>query len=392
MNIDIDIKFLKTVLRRLIECDTQSFNKDDFEIIKLLKEICEGIGMIVETIPTKNNPNKINFIAYWTKQPHKIIFSSHFDTVPVGDLKEWKYPPLKATEEIELKTGNVYVYGRGSADMKSGLASQLCILKYLQDMQMKIRDSILLIVSSEEEDGTLGAKDLVKQCPELFTSVELIIVDEPTNLDIGISEKGELRLKVECHGISAHASSPSLGLNAIEGIYSLIQWIKKDLPLSPDDTNQTTFNIGTIKGGNAPNVVADYCVTEIDIRTSSYISVEDIMNNIKTIIASIESTTRFKFVLYEESKELPVTTDINNKYVKLLTKCIYKEMPKSSIKRMAYATDAAAFAHTQNKPQVIIFGPGNEAVIHKPNEYVIFQFVEIATKALVSFLSEINEE
>ena len=116
------------------------------------------------------------------------------------------------------------------------------------------------------------------------------------------------------------------------------------------------------------------------------------MNNIKTIIASIESTTRFKFVLYEESKELPVTTDINNKYVKLLTKCIYKEMPKSSIKRMAYATDAAAFAHTKNKPQVIIFGPGNEAVIHKPNEYVIFQFVEIATKALVSFLSEMNDE
>ncbi|ELP94185.1 acetylornithine deacetylase, putative [Entamoeba invadens IP1] len=384
----IDPSYLKLTLKELVECNTQTGTRSDLPMISLLTRKCEEIGMKTETFPTRLNPNKVNFVAYFTKAKHTIVLSSHFDTVPIGDKSEWKHPPLTTTEILE-ENGDITIFGRGTSDMKGGIASQLAVLKYLHEKTSPILPSILLVVSCEEEDGVVGAKELVEAHPELFESVKLVLVDEPTNLDIGMSEKGELRVLMKCRGIAAHASTPNLGVNAINGMIDLIQTVSHSLPLSCDTSNQTTLSLGMIKGGSAPNVVADYCEAVVDIRTSSFVTTEEIEAIIRMAVATLHKTTRFVYEIEFQGRVESVHTDVTNQYVVGLARSSDLVLGKNRIKKMAYATDGAAFSRTQAKPTVIIFGPGDEQVIHKVNERISFSNLKSASEVLLTFLQQL---
>ncbi|KAL7718908.1 Peptidase M20 dimerization domain-containing protein [Entamoeba marina] len=351
----IDRQFVDNCLKQLIECDSQPTVKDDNQMIKLLSKICKSFGMLTEELPTMQNPNKKNFVAYWKK--------SHFDTVPYGNLENWKYPPLEATT-IHDENDNKLIYGLGSSDMKGGLVSQLAVLKTIHTENIPVKNDIILVVSCREEEGVIGAIDFIQQHESYLKGAETIIIDEPTNLNVGISEKGNLRLHVDCKGVAAHGSRPELGLNAIEGMIMFLQWLNHSLPYSTDPINKTTVNIGKIQGGKSCNVVADYCFVSLDIRVSSFIPVQDIYDKVLSVIDTLHNTTKFKYQVIEEGRLESFHTDPQNPYVQFLVSCVNKNHGKSSLTRLTYGTD----------------GSMESDVIHKANEYVNFFHIIKASK------------
>ncbi|KAL7713194.1 Peptidase M20 dimerization domain-containing protein [Entamoeba marina] len=374
----IDRQFVDNCLKQLIECDSQPTVKDDNQMIKLLSKICKSFGMLTEELPTMQNPNKKNFVAYWKKGGnHKFVLSSHFDTVPYGNLENWKYPPLEATT-IHDENDNKLIYGLGSSDMKGGLVSQLAVLKTIHTENIPVKNDIILVVSCREEEGVIGAIDFIQQHESYLKGAETIIIDEPTNLNVGVA---------------AHGSRPELGLNAIEGMIMFLQWLNHSLPYSTDPINKTTVNIGKIQGGKSCNVVADYCFVSLDIRVSSFIPVQDIYDKVLSVIDTLHNTTKFKYQVIEEGRLESFHTDPQNPYVQFLVSCVNKNHGKSSLTRLTYGTDGSMFVTVPSKPNVIVFGPGNPDVIHKANEYVNFFHIIKASKALVCMLkTEIKEK
>ena len=111
-------------------------------------------------------------------------------------------------------------------------------------------------------DGSLAAKNA-----GIMENCDFVLIGEPTELKIGIAEKGTLWIKVAVTGKSAHGSTPHLGISAIEGAAKLLQRMKEAVPeLDHSVLGKSSLNIGKISGGTLINVVPEYCEFECDFR------------------------------------------------------------------------------------------------------------------------------
>lgn len=302
-----------------------------------------------------------------------IVFNAHMDTVPPGDLTSWKYPPVgkKAGVCMENK-----LYGLGASDDKAGIASLLLLAKKLVDKPPK-NDVWLTFVVKEEVDGS-GTKNFIKW----FTSEGWLkkyekisaVICEPTDLEeIKIGHRGNIFTSITVHGDGGHGSKPSaIKLNVIKNMYKVINEIEK-IAAQWATTYQhpvlghPTLAITTISAGNplSPNKFADSCSITLDIRTTPELhnfAISLLKKALKKFKVRIE-------LLYEPA--LFGNTDPN---AEIVTKA--KQITGGKITINIGSNDLCFF--TEAKIPGIIFGPGNNATIHKTNEYCEFKKIEEA--------------
>ena len=271
---------LKNILIHLIQTPTvnppgKTEDVVDFLTSEVFKEK-EGFYNEIVT-HMKNNIKLHNLVTRIGTGKKKIILSSHLDVVPAGDPSKWMYPPFSAKEV------NGRLYGRGSADMKGGLTSLIGVLKIISTNERFLEKyELIFLGTADEEAGMSGSLTLTKR--GILNDAILLIIAEPTNLNIGIAEKGILWVKLRIHGKSAHGSTPEEGINAIEGALNIIPQLSKCLD---DKTNPilgfSSLNIGKIKGGTKINIVPDYTELEIDFRLIPEQNPEFILNKLKHI-------------------------------------------------------------------------------------------------------------
>lgn len=170
--------------------------------------------------------------------------STHMDTVP---------PYFPSSED------SAYIYGRGACDAKGILAAMLAAAESL--LVSGARNFALLFVVGEERDSA-GAK-AAAIAPR---GSRFLINGEPTENRLALGSKGALRYEIVARGKMAHSAYPELGHSAIHSLLDALGEIRA-IPL-PNDAllGQSTLNVGTIRGGRAPNVVADEACAEIMIR------------------------------------------------------------------------------------------------------------------------------
>jgi len=187
-------------------------------------------------------PDRFNVIAYWG-QP-LVTLSTHMDTVP----------PFFPSREDEQT-----IWGRGACDAKGIIAAMIAAVEKLLNAGKK--NFALLFVVGEEVDGA-GALVAARN-PR---GSRYLINGEPTENKIALGTKGALRYEITARGRSAHSAYPELGHSAIETLLDVLQAIRA-IKLPQDELlGRSTLNIGTIKGGRAPNVVADHAQAEIMFR------------------------------------------------------------------------------------------------------------------------------
>ena len=293
----------------------------------------------------------------------KVIFNGHVDVV---SGKDEQFIPREKEEKI---------YGRGSADMKAGVASMMKAMVSLKDKDLNTKIQ-LQIVSDEEIGGFNCTGYLVEQG---YTG-DFVICSEPTQLGVALQAKGVLRLNVEVDGVPAHGSRPWEGVNAIEKAYGVHQKIK-DLPFMQESTEYyptPSLNLAMIEGGDAYNKVPGKCMLKYDIRYLPDQTKDRVVQEIEKAIESPVFVSMF-------SK--PVKTDINDFYVQKIKAAVEEHSGKETVFFGQHGSADTQFYAQEGIP-AIEFGPVGENW-HGNKENVEIDSLYLYEKMLVDFAQEI---
>ncbi len=317
---------------------------------------------------------RANLVARFGPGAPGLLLGGHMDVVPAGDESAWSSPPFEGA----LKGGRLY--GRGAADMKTGLAA---ILKAIEaTAKGKLRRGLLFVATAGEEVGFEGLKALYarKLIPECAAT--LGVLGEPTGLRPIRAHKGLADFRITVRGRSGHASRPELGVNAIERCASVIEalssWRRSLSKVSDRDLGSTIATPTVVKGGTKSNVIPDTCELIVDARWVPKHGTAFVENGLNSMIASL--------------KKKDPTLDAR---VELLYDSYSLKLPRSHpAVRLAesisgfksdvapYGTEAALY--TKHGIPSVVLGPGNLKQAH-----IIDEFVEVAeAKTAVSIYAK----
>ncbi len=354
------------------------------------KQICDFLynylkkcGFVVSKEYVEDN--RPNIIARFKKgEKGKIILlNGHLDTVPTGD--NWSNDPFSATED------DCYIYGRGSADMKGGVAAQICAMRAFMESEIPFNGEIIFSGVVGEEVDQSGTISLVNN----NILADYSIVSEPTNLLVVSLCKGDMDIRVQITGKAAHASIPEKGLNAIYLASKIVLELEKYANNLKKATKHQilgtpTLVVGTIKGGEVPCMVAGSCELRVDRRLLPNEDIDKVVSEIKEVVNSIsikfpEFTAEIK-VLYSVPA---MECDGKSPLVVCLQKNIDKlyEGGDSSIHGWPATTDGnilnAAGINT------VVFGPGTIDVAHQPDERIEKNQLALASKIIAATIFDL---
>ncbi len=233
---------LVELTRRLV--DIESTTGSEREVALFLADYLRGLGAQVAL--EEAAPGRPNVFASFSRPGTDpvVVLSTHCDTVP-------PYSPSSEDEQ--------YIYGRGSCDAKGILASQIKAAERLR--AQGVENFGLLFVVGEERDSAGAA--FANAHPR---GSRYLINGEPTENRLAVGCKGALRTVFEARGRLAHSAYPQLGESAIEKLLTALVNLRS-IPLPSDNVlGACTYNIGTIEGGRAPNVVPDRARAELMFR------------------------------------------------------------------------------------------------------------------------------
>ena len=285
-----------------------------------------------------------------------LVLSGHFDTVPLGE-KSWNRDPF--TGKIEGDR----IYGRGSSDMKSGVAA-MTVAAIEATAEFSPLGGIRLIFSAGEEGGCQGVQQLVDTYKGLGEA-RAVIIGEPTGNIPAIGHKGALYMNAVTQGKTAHSSMPELGENAIYKAAKCITRIEEFLFEAERDMllGYPTINVGKMQGGMNINSVPDHAEFTIDIRSTSMIDHKSI---IETLLQKLGED-----VVLETLVDLnPVLTRESDPFVQLVYDiCLTDRQDDSWSRSLPYLTDGSVLQAFYGGVPTIVLGPGEPGMAHQTDEY-----------------------
>jgi succinyl-diaminopimelate desuccinylase len=271
------------LLQQLVRIDSQNPGADEVKIAGFVRQYLKKLGLVVKTYEfKKDRPNLIACLPGRGKKT--LLITPHLDTVPAG--RNWKFPPFSA----EIHSGKIY--GLGATDCKCNLAASMEAVNSLVEDKEVLDYNLLLAATADEETGSdHGLIPLVKKN---ILKPDAAVVLDADDLEVIVAQKGLIHLKVKLSGKKAHGAYPWLGVNAIAIAVDILKEIKaykfkykKNQYLRPP-----TVNIGTIRGGDKVNIVADWCEFELDFRYLPGMSPAKLIADLKATIK--KHTNKYK--------------------------------------------------------------------------------------------------
>lgn len=303
-----------------------------------------------------------------------IVIEAHIDTVNIGDRELWVQNPFVASIKEDV------VYGRGVLEQKGSIASIVYAVKYIKDFNIK-GDYTLYIIGSimkEEYDG--GAWRYIINKDNIHP--DYVILTEPTNLNIHIGSIGRAEIDIVLKGLSADSGYPKIGINSIYKAYPIVNELKKlnDLYMK-NLSGKALISVNEIIC-TTPNksCVPDKCVIKIDSRMWSKNTLNDILNDVKSLksikeydvkISTINKKTYTGYGYSTKHILLPWINEGNSHVLKTTIetyKSLYNKSPK--IDKWILTTNGSITAGVFNIP-TIGFGPGKEILAYGPREQVL---------------------
>ncbi len=359
---------MNTVLyltQRLLQYNTVNPPGFESDISKYIAEKLEesGLKVGVQTF----GPGRENVCALLEgsdAELEPLVFTGHMDTVPLGDTP-WKRSPFDG--EIE----NGKLYGRGSSDMKAGVAAMMeAVCGFARKGAKRPTRGISLILTGGEETGCHGARHFMLAPGPYLKSESAIVVGEPTSNRCAVGHKGALFLKATSTGVTAHSSMPEKGKNAIyETARAICRLADNHVEAPQDDVlGAVTQNVGMVSGGLNINSVPDLASFTIDIRSNSCVTHNDLLVQLQKRLGND--------VKVEVMADLPaVLTACDDPFVFLASE-IAANVTGESSDRAPYAlpffTDASVFQGDAGRPTIIL-GPGEPEMAHQTDEYCLIE-------------------
>src|SRR5450830_1157254 len=293
-----------------------------------------------------------------------LLVCGHLDIINISNVK------LNEDESINTQTKDSKIFGLGSSDMKSGIISILFGLKHLVDNKIKPKYDIIVALTGDEENDKTGALYLLKS--KLVKKTKLMLISEPTNLNLGLGQKGQIWFELKFKGKSAHGSTPDKGKSAILMAMNFIQRILNPDLFSKNNSffPKSTVNVGFISALGPFNVVPDVCTAGFDIRISPPDTIKDIISKINSILSEYYKKSEYELKIIDSLNASFINPD--SKVAIQIKSIIDTHVSGRRKMALSYATDGSVLNTFLNIP-VAILGPGTPEVIHNKEEYVIVE-------------------
>ncbi|MYE01020.1 MAG: M20 family metallopeptidase [Alphaproteobacteria bacterium] len=285
-----------------------------------------------------------------------LCFGGHIDVVPLG-AKGWSVDPFGA----EIIDGRLY--GRGSTDMKSGIAAFVHAAMKLAAEGARGDADIVLAICAGEETGCEGSSHLGRT--GALGEAGAIVIAEPTANYPILGHKGALWLRVETEGVTAHGSMPERGVNAIYRAARAVAKLEHfDFNMKPHELlGRPTLNVGTIEGGQNLNSVPDRAAFTVDIRTLPEQDHDGIVSGLEGYLGGESRIERIVDVG-------GVHTPHSHPWVREVYRLMEALTGEPARPRGApYFTDASALTPACGNPPTVILGPGEMHMAHQTDEY-----------------------
>ena len=346
------------LVRELVAANSENPPGRESEAAKVLRAHMEAYGFGCTSVGPTERPNLV--IAADRVGNAELVIHGHTDTVPAGPRESWSHEPFNC-ELVDDR-----LYGRGSCDMKGPLAAIAeAMIVYAGEKHAK---PLVMLATSDEESGCSGAEAVASS--GVLAGVKYGVCAEPTNLDVFVSEKGMLWIRVVAQGKSAHGSRPEEGINAIELCIKAIKVLtRRRYEFEPDQfMGKPTLNIGVIQGGIKINVVPDRCEALLDMRLVKGQSTESILRQMRHRLKTEGLSDSIKV---EYVHGLPaIITPIDAEIVSASLEAVEKVTGRKRRPRAAtFGTDCSVL---QPKAGIlnVICGPGSIEQAHQPDEYI----------------------
>lgn len=298
-----------------------------------------------------------------------LVYSCHMDTVTVGE--GWS----AETPALEGRVVGDRLYGRGACDMKSGLACAVTAFFEVLDRAAAEgrppRRSMALLLSVDEEDFMRGVEAAIEA--GWVGADEWVLDTEPTDGQVQVAHKGRTWFEVDVQGVTAHASQPWKGADAVATMAEVIHEVRlwgEGLPEHPE-LGRSTVTFGQVEGGYRPYVVPDSAKLWIDMRLVPPASTAMARAAVEAAIRAAEERVPGTHGSYTVTGDRPpIERDPDSPLLAALLAAAREEGEPAEVGFFTGYTDTAVIAGTCGNRNCMSYGPGSLALAHKPNEYV----------------------
>ncbi|AXI44068.1 acetylornithine deacetylase/succinyl-diaminopimelate desuccinylase family protein [Sulfitobacter sp. SK011] len=365
------------------------------QICEYLDKRLSGHGFETELIRAVGTPGdgdkypRWNIIARRTgaRSGECVHFNSHTDVVEVG--AGWTFDPFGA----EVSDGKIY--GRGTCDMKGGLASSIIAAEAFIETYPDFAGAIEISGTADEESGGYGGVAYLAEHGYFDPArVQHVIIPEPLNKDrICLGHRGGWWAEIETKGEIAHGSMPFLGDCAVRHMGAVLSEFEDklfpamaarhtDMPVVPQGARSSTMNINSIHGGQKEpdsdftglpaHCVPDSCRIVIDRRFLVEEPLDQVRDEVTALLDGLRATRAdFNYELTEINSVLPSMTDRDAPVVQTVAKAIEDVIGKSPEYVASPGTyDQKHIDRIGKLKNCIAYGPGILELAHKPDEYI----------------------
>jgi succinyl-diaminopimelate desuccinylase len=284
-----------------------------------------------------------------------LCLTGHLDTVALG-ARKWEKDPFGG------ETDGDRLYGRGSSDMKAGVAAILLAARTFAS-RFAGTPGVTIVLTAAEEGGCIGSQHLAKSA--LLGRAGALVVGEPTANYPYVGHKGSIKFHASFKGVSAHGSMPSLGVNAIYKAARAVSALESfDFRAEPHPVmGEPTINVGTMAGGSGVNMVPDTATIGVDIRTVPGIDHARLLERLRVTLGAEAEMEVF-------SNLPPVWTSPQAEWVERVYEICRTQLGSHPEPRTAtYMTDAANLLKAYAGAPTVVLGPGEPQLAHQTDEW-----------------------
>ncbi len=366
----------------MIQCDTRNPPGNETRILPLLSDVMRGLGATVEVFePAPGRPSLLARYGACDGSRPILLVNGHVDVVPV-DESEWSVPPFAGV----MRGGNLM--GRGACDMKGGIAAAIEGLRACRDAGVEPpADLAFHLVADEETGGAFGTAALLTAGR---IAADAAVVPEPSELGIGVAERGTLFARIEVFGRAGHGSDPAAARSAVADAARITSALHlAEFPGDPHPLlGRPTCNVGVVHGGTAPNIVAGFCELQVDRRVLPGQTCEQAVATLRALIDELGDVSYEIGVLgFAEASELP-TDDPFVSYMQEM--CAGPDGP-APVRGLYLGTDAR-FLRNQLGIPTVIYGPGSMSVAHAADEFVPIADLTAAARSFAGLFSSFGTQ
>lgn len=353
------------ITRQLVSADTRNPPGNERLAVDIARELLAPLGATFTEFETvTDRTSLLAVLGEVNPNLPTLMFNGHLDVVPINE-SGWTRSPFGG----ELDPATNLLYGRGTSDMKGGIASAIEAVHALRAAGIEPPCNLVFhLVADEERGGAVGTKAIVEAG---LAHADACIVPEPTGMALCIAERGLVHSAITFYGRPSHGSNPSKGVSAVQHAAAATMALHmRDFNNAPHPLlGSPTANVGVFNGGSGVNTVAEQATIQVDRRLIPGQTTQTSLDELHHILKSLElDNLKYDISLLSEGE--PSELDPGHAFIESMRSAVAAVRGVTpELIGMTFTTDAR-FLRNQAGIPTIVCGPGEVAQAHVDDEFI----------------------